>query len=89
MMHGMHGGGFGMHANPFTRPMNWSALGKVGEISPHVQKHLQKVYATLCGGIMACALGVYIDDKFRLAGVMTQILLIVMVCGMAFIHGRS
>mmetsp|Transcript_16335 Transcript_16335/g.39842 ORF Transcript_16335/g.39842 Transcript_16335/m.39842 type:complete len:242 (+) Transcript_16335:128-853(+) len=80
MMHG------GAHANPFSRPMNWNALGKNGEITPAVQKHLQKVYATLSTGILAIALGVYLDAKFGVSGVMTQIALMGAVIGLAFVQ---
>jgi FtsH-binding integral membrane protein len=75
-------GGF----DSFQRPINWSALGKMGEISPRVQQHLLKVYATLSTGILAAAIGAYIDHKFFVAGVVTQLALFAAVIGLNFIH---
>lgn len=72
-------------ANHFQRPLNWSALGKFDSISPQVSKHLQKVYATLAGGILAAALGAYIDSKHHVAGVMTQLSLFAAIVGLMFI----
>ena len=77
----MYGAGNYGHANPFTRPMNWAALGKFGAITPRVQQHLMRVYACLSTGIMCIALGVYVDEKFRLCGMMTQVLLLLMIAG--------
>lgn len=93
-MHGMGGMGGGMHGGMggfggFTRPMNWNALGKMGDIDAKVQNHLLKVYATLCSGIMAAALGVYVDAKFAVAGLMTQIALLVSIVGLNFITGEA
>jgi len=85
-MHGMHGGGFpGM--NHFSRPLNWSALGKFDNLTPQVQRHLQKVYATLSGGILAATLGAYVDYKFHVAGMMTQLSLFAAIVGLMFISG--
>lgn len=36
---------------------------------------------------MAIALGVYFDDKFGVAGTMTQVLLIAMVFGLTMVKG--
>lgn len=44
-----------------------------------------RVYACLSTGLMAIALGVYVDDKFRVAGTMTQVLLFAMVFGLTMI----
>ena len=90
--HGFHGHGMpgmGGFANHFQRPLNWSALGKFDSISPQVQKHLQKVYATLAGGILAAALGAFIDSKHHVAGVMTQLSLFAAVIGLMFIKGET
>jgi len=73
----------------FQRPINWSALGKMGDISPRVQQHLLKVYATLSTGILAAAIGAYIDHKFFVAGVVTQLALFAAVIGLNFIHGLT
>jgi FtsH-binding integral membrane protein len=88
--HGMHGGmgGMGGFANHFQRPLNWSALGKFESITPQVQKHLQKVYATLSGGVLAAALGAYIDSKHHVAGMMTQLSLFAAIIGLVFIKGE-
>ena len=67
--------------------MNWSALGKMADISPQVQQHLLKVYATLCTGILAAGLGTFVDYKFYVAGIMTQLALFAAVIGLNFIHG--
>lgn len=42
MMHGGHYSGYSGYVNPFTRPMNWEALGKFDNITPHVQQHLMR-----------------------------------------------
>ena len=86
--HGMpHGaGGIGAH---FQRPINWSALGKFDTITPPVQKHLQKVYATLSGGLLAAGLGAVIDSKHHVAGMGTQLGLFGAIIGLMFIHGKS
>lgn len=86
--HGMpHGaGGIGAH---FQRPINWSALGKFDTITPPVQKHLQKVYATLSGGLLAAGLGALIDSKHHVAGMGTQLGLFGAIIGLMFIHGKS
>eukprot|EP00013_Stygamoeba_regulata_P027399 CAMPEP_0177648254 /NCGR_PEP_ID=MMETSP0447-20121125/10733_1 /TAXON_ID=0 /ORGANISM="Stygamoeba regulata, Strain BSH-02190019" /LENGTH=234 /DNA_ID=CAMNT_0019150889 /DNA_START=89 /DNA_END=793 /DNA_ORIENTATION=- len=34
--------------NVFTRPINWAAAFKTGDIHPSVQQHLVRVYASLC-----------------------------------------
>merc|ERR1711934_688768 len=83
--HGMpHGaGGIGAH---FQRPINWSALGKFDTITPPVQKHLQKVYATLSGGLLAAGLGALIDSKHHVAGMGTQLGLFGAIIGLMFIH---
>merc|ERR1711865_696216 len=65
--------------------MNWSALGKFDNITPAVQRHLQKVYATLSGGILAATLGAYVDNKFHVAGMMTQLSLFAAIIGLMFI----
>jgi FtsH-binding integral membrane protein len=83
-MHGMHGSGNGFF-NHFQRPLNWSALGKFDNISPPVQKHLQRVYATLSGGILAATLGAFLDYKFHVAGMMTQLSLFGAIIGLSFI----
>jgi len=82
---GMHGGGGFPGMNHFQRPMNWSALGKFDNITPAVQRHLQKVYATLSGGILAATLGAYVDNKFHVAGMMTQLSLFAAIIGLMFI----
>ena len=69
--------------------MNWSALGKMADISPQVQQHLLKVYATLCTGILAAGLGTFVDYKFYVAGIMTQLALFAAVIGLNFIHGLA
>ena len=69
--------------------MNWSALGKMADISPQVQQHLLKVYATLCTGILAAGLGAFVDYKFYVAGIMTQVALFAAVIGLNFIHGLA
>ena len=86
-MHGMHGSGNGFF-NHFQRPLNWSALGKFDNISPPVQKHLQRVYATLSGGILAATLGAFLDYKFHVAGMMTQLSLFGAIIGLSFISGK-
>ncbi len=53
-----------------------------------MQKHLQKVYACLCGGILAAALGAYVDSKFHVAGMMTQLATFVAIIGLTFIKGE-
>mmetsp|Transcript_7290 Transcript_7290/g.14143 ORF Transcript_7290/g.14143 Transcript_7290/m.14143 type:complete len:254 (-) Transcript_7290:191-952(-) len=88
MMHGGYGGGYGGYggyANPFSRPMDWNALGKFDAITPAIQQHLMRVYACLSTGLMCVALGVYIDGKHHVAGTMTQILLLGMVFGLSMI----
>lgn len=64
-------------------------MGKMGDISPQVQQHLLKVYATLSTGILAAALGSYMHYKFYVAGVMTQLALFATIIGLNFIHGAA
>mmetsp|Transcript_29373 Transcript_29373/g.46097 ORF Transcript_29373/g.46097 Transcript_29373/m.46097 type:complete len:269 (-) Transcript_29373:1027-1833(-) len=85
-MHGHHGMGMGMGGfDRFSRPINWSALGKFDNIPEKVQKHLLKVYATLATGLLAAAIGVQLDFKYHVAGMFTQIALFGAVAGLAFI----
>jgi len=81
-------GGFGGF-DRFQRPMNWSAMGKMADISPQVQQHLLKVYSTLCTGILAAALGSFVHHKFHVAGIMTQLALFAAVIGLNFIHDTA
>uniref|UniRef100_A0A7S0YQH9 Bax inhibitor 1 n=1 Tax=Hemiselmis tepida TaxID=464990 RepID=A0A7S0YQH9_9CRYP len=85
----MHGGGyhggFGGFANPFSRPMDWNALGKFDSITPAVQQHLMRVYACLSTGLMCLALGVYMDGKHHVSGTMTQVLLLGMIFALTMI----
>jgi hypothetical protein len=81
--HGGHHGAFGR----FDRPLNFQALGNFHDLSPKARHHLMKVYATLSSGLLAMALGVFLDYKFFLAGTMTQILTFAMIAGLAFIAG--
>ena len=78
-----HHGAFGR----FDRPMNFEALGKFNNLTPKVQRHLMQVYATLSSGLLAMALGVFLDYKFYVAGTMTQILTFVMIAGLTFVAG--
>jgi len=89
---GYHRGGFGGHGgfpgmDHFSRPLNWNAIGKFDNLTPPVQRHLQKVYATLSGGILAATLGAYVDHKFHVAGMMSQLSLFAAIIGLTFISG--
>eukprot|EP00802_Teleaulax_amphioxeia_P006563 Tamp_06567.p1 GENE.Tamp_06567~~Tamp_06567.p1 ORF type:complete len:258 (+),score=58.98 Tamp_06567:298-1071(+) len=81
--HGGHGGFPGM--NHFSRPLNWNALGKFDSLTPQVQRHLQKVYATLSGGLLAATLGAYVDHKFHVAGMASQLSFFAAVIGLTFV----
>lgn len=83
--HGGHGGFPGM--NHFSRPLNWNALGKFDSLTPQVQRHLQKVYATLSGGLLAATLGAYVDHKFHVAGMASQLSFFAAVIGLTFVAG--
>jgi hypothetical protein len=69
--------------------MDFASLGKFSQLTPDVKQHLSRVYATLSGGLMAVALGVYLDEKFRVAGLMTQLLFIAMAVGLNFVAGKT
>jgi hypothetical protein len=87
----MHGQSYGgMPGNQFfSRPMDFASLGKFTQLSPAVKSHLSRVYATLSGGLLAVALGVYIDEKFRVSGLATQLLFIAMAVGLNMITGET
>ncbi len=87
--HSYHGGFHGGHGgfNHFSRPLNWNALGKFDSLTPQVQRHLQKVYATLSGGLLAATLGAYVDHKFHVAGMVSQLSFFAAVIGLTFIAG--
>jgi FtsH-binding integral membrane protein len=83
MFHQSHNAGFGR----FDRPLNFEALGKFGDLTPKVQRHLMQVYATLSSGLLAMALGVFLDYKFYVSGTLTQILAFAMIVGLTFVAG--
>jgi len=53
-----------------------------------VARHLQKVYATLSGGILAATLGAFVHYKFHVAGMMTQLALFACIIGLMFVKGK-
>jgi hypothetical protein len=86
MFHQGHHAGFGQYGR-FDRPLNFEALGKFGDLTPKVQRHLMQVYATLSSGLLAMALGVFLDYKFFVSGTLTQILTFAMIVGLTFVAG--
>jgi hypothetical protein len=86
MFHQGHQAGFGQYGR-FDRPLNFEALGKFGDLTPKVQRHLMQVYATLSSGLLAMALGVFLDYKFFISGTMTQILAFAMIVCLTFVAG--
>ncbi len=86
MFHQGQHAGFGQYGR-FDRPLNFEALGKFGDLTPKVQRHLMQVYATLSSGLLAMALGVFLDYKFYVSGTLTQILTFAMIVGLTFVAG--
>jgi len=55
--------------------INWSAVGKTGELGPNVREHVKKVYTCLFGTILSAALGSAFYSQYHLIGGMGSMLL--------------
>jgi len=57
----------------FSRPLDIQALLKTNDISPEVQSHLSKVYATLSLTVICAILGVVAHLQFHIGGILSAI----------------
>ena len=56
---------------------SFSSLFSFKDVSPKTQEHLTKVYTLLLTSAVVCALGMYVNATFILAGFLMQMLSLV------------
>ncbi|KAK7346768.1 hypothetical protein VNO80_21291 [Phaseolus coccineus] len=52
---------------------SYDTLKNFHEISPFVQNHIKRVYFTLCGAVMAAAVGAYLHVLWNIGGLLTTV----------------